>query len=124
MRPRAKSGARRLGPAVPEDIPHVIPIITKPRKKPNIMQIPAATAAAIGKDLKTETTTRPASKPPVEKSKRVTSVEPQGNRKPVARKASIDPNVKVAAGMPGAKGVRKPRNKKALLMEVEQLKGM
>ena len=85
---------------------------------------PRGDGGCIGKEPETEATTRPKSKPPVEKSNRVPSAAPQGNRKPVVRKISIAPSVKVAAGMPGAKGVRKPRNKKALLMEVEQLKEM
>ncbi len=39
------------------------------------------------------------------------------------RKVSIAPSVKVTAGMPGVK-VRKPRNKAALVLEVERLKGL
>ncbi len=70
-----------------------------------------------------ETTTRPTAKPPVEKSKRVPSAGPQGNRKPVVRKVSIAPSVKVVAGMPGVKA-RKPRNKTPLVLEVERLKGL
>ena len=60
----------------------------------------------------------------MEKSKRVPSAAPQGNRKPVVLKVAITPSVKVAGGMPGAKGGRKPRNKAALLLEVKRLKGM
>jgi hypothetical protein len=118
LRPRAKSSARGLGPV---DLPDVIPQMAKPRKKPNNMQSPAATAAALGKDPEPETTTKPMAKTPVPRSKRVPSAAPQGNRKPVVRKVAITPSVKVAAGLPGTKA-RKPRNKTPLVAEVEKLK--
>ncbi len=123
LRPRAKSRARSIGPAVPADLPDLIPQlapIAKPRKKPNNTQRTSATAAAIGKDPKPESTTKPMAKSPVAKSKRVPSAGPQGNRKPVVRKVSIAP-VKLAGGLPGSKG-RKPRNKTPLVAEIEKLK--
>jgi hypothetical protein len=117
IRPRAKSVARSLGP----DLPDVIPQMTKPRKKANNMQTPAATAAAIGKDPELEITTKPTAKIPVPRAKRVPSAAPQGNRKPVVLKVPIAPAVKVAAGLPGTKA-RKSRNKVALVAEIEKLK--
>ncbi len=115
----ASGRARSRGPA--DDMPDVIPQmkVAKPRKKPNNMQSPSATAAAIGKDPEIESTTRPMSKTPVGKSQRVPSAGPQGNRKPVVRKVSIAPIVKEKA-MPTK--ARKPRNKTPLVAEVEKLK--
>ncbi len=123
LRPRAKSRARSIGPAIPADLPDLIPQlapVATPRKKPNNMQSPSATAAAIGTDPKAESTTKPMAKTPVAKSKRVPSAAPQGNRKPVVRKVSIAP-VRLAGGLPGSKG-RKPRNKTPLVAEIEKLK--
>ena len=118
LRPRAKSASRSLGPKIPDDLPDVIPQVTRARKKPNNMQSAAATAAAIGK-APTPTPIRQTTKPPA--SKRVPSAAPQGNRKPMVRKVSIAPSAKAAASMPGVKG-RKPRNKTPLVAEVERLK--
>ncbi len=117
LRPRAKSTSRSLGPKIPDDLPDVIPQV-RTRKKPNNMQSPAATAAAIGK-TPSPAPMRPTTKPPA--SKRVPSAAPQGNRKPMVRKVSIAPSAKAAASMPGVKG-RKPRNKTPRVAEVERLK--
>ncbi len=117
LRPRAKSTSRSLGPKIPDDLPDVIPQV-RTRKKPNNMQSPAATAAAIGK-TPSPAPMRQTTKPPA--SKRVPSAAPQGNRKPMVRKVSIAPSAKAAASMPGVKG-RKPRNKTPLVAEIERLK--
>ncbi len=108
---------------MPADLPDLIPQlapIAKPRK-PNNMQSPSATAAAIGKDPKPESTTKPMAKSPVAKSKRVPSAGPQGNRKPVVRKVSIAP-VKLAGGLLGSK-VRMPRYNTPLTTVVDKLMG-
>jgi hypothetical protein len=120
LKPHA-DGARSIGPADIHDMPDIAPPVKRVRRKPNNTS-PAATAAAIGSDPKKEFVTKPTAKQTVEKSKRVPSAAPQGNRKPVVRKVSIAPSTKVAGGL-AAKGARKPRNKKALLTEVERLKG-
>jgi hypothetical protein len=117
IKPRAKSEARSLGPPDLPDLPDLIPQVTKPRKRANNTQTPAATAAAIGKDPEPVITTKPTAKPRV---KRVPSAAPQGNRKPVVLKVPIAP-VNLVAGLPGAKA-RKGRNKTPLVAEIEKLK--